>query len=736
MSDIGFLQNVWLRTLVIVAALFVLLPGHPSHAQDQKKSQDSQKLERQLEEQTNKEQEPDDVVRVRTDLVQTTFAVYDKSGKFVDNLRAGDFELRVDSKPVPVLFFDRVVNGASREPASSSQLETRTSPRAFAPEDATRTVLFFVDDLHTSAEGITRARKMLSNYIEQEMGDDDQAVVVSASGQIGFLQQMSSEKEVLRAALERLSPRPQSFFDSERPQMSIFQALAIERNDEEVRTYFENVLLKDRLASTLRANPQAAQQAAERETRTRARRIIQQADAGIKQTLAGLKSAVISSSQFPGRKLVFFVSDGFIVNSQNPEIRYQLQRVTDAAVRAGAVLYTIQASGLNTTFPDASTDVILVGGATGRVTGEDIAVQDPLTELATDTGGKALLNANDLNVGVKRALQESNDYYLLAWRPETTDKPGKDFHRIEVAVKGRPELSVTVQRGFFGDEASAAVPAKQQTPRPGEASQVDDLAKAIQGKLQSLQLPTHLLANYLDVPNHGLQLSVLMQVDKANASAENSKHGSVDVAGVIYDESGKIVGSFVQNLRPEASEAQVQNVTYLNQFDIKPGLYQVRVAARDSDGVTGMAMQWVNIPNLGSHKLALSSLLIGERDINGAAANSKDAAIQRAQLKIDKRFLQNSRMRLLTFIYNAAHDPYNPVPKLSARIDVFKGNKAVVSTPSFVVNAQSAEDLARIPYAGELSLATLTRGRYRIRVTVIDLSAKAFANQEATFEVE
>jgi hypothetical protein len=242
------------------------------------------------------------------------------------------------------------------------------------------------------------------------------------------------------------------------------------------------------------------------------------------------------------------------------------------------------------------------------------------------------------------------------------------------------------------------------------------------------------LANYLDVPNRGLQLSVLMQVDKANESANNGKPASVDVGGVIYDESGKIIGSFVQNLRPEASEVQVQHVTYLNQFDIKPGLYQVRVAARDSEGVTGMAMQWVNIPDLGSHKLALSSLLIGERDINPAAA-SKTANAQKAQLKIDKRFLQNSRMRVLTFIYNASADAANPAPKLSARIDVFRGNKAIVSTPTFIVDTKNAEDLARIPYAGELNLASLSHGRYRIRVTIIDLAAKAFANQEASFEI-
>ena len=724
-----------LRPLVILGLLLLLHPGTSVLAQSQQKSQDSQKLERKLEEQT--QEQPDDVVRIHTDLVQTSVAVFDKRGKFVDKLRAEDFELRIDGKPYPVLFFDAVINGA----ALNSSIPRQTNDRGAGttnPADALRTVLFFVDDLHLSPESLVRTRTMLSNYIEQEMGEDDQAVIASASGQLGFLQQVSNEKAVLRAAVDRLKYRPQNLPDTERPRMTVYQAQAIERNDADLLKYFEDVLLSDSLAGMQRSNPQAARDAAERLTRSRASQLIRQADAIAIQTLAGLTSAVRSSSQLSGRKLFIFVSDGFLVNNQNPGIRDRLQHITDAAVRAGAVVYTIQASGLNTTFPDASADVRLIPGTgTGNLSGEDFAMQDPLTELAADTGGKAILNANDLNPGVRSALQESNDYYLLAWRPETGAFPNKDFHRIEVSVKGRAELSVRMQRGFFGDEQpTAVVPAKAEKSKGSEPSLVEDLAAAIKGKLQNGRLQTNMLANYLDVPNHGPRLSVLVQVKKANAAPKNGKPGTIDVAGVIYNESGKVTGSFIENLRSETnSEDQSQYVAYLNQFDVKPGLYQVRVAARDSDGVTGMAMQWITVPDLAAHHLALSSLLIGERDIIGTA-NRSNAELQKALLKIDKRFVQNSRMRILTFIYNGARDAANQSPKLSAHIDVFHGNKVVVSTPSFAVETISAEDPARIPYAGELNLASLPKGHYRLRVTAIDLSAKAYASQEATFEIE
>ncbi len=743
MREMCILQSFGISRLIqlaIAASLFLLVFCPVSSGQTEKqKPPSSQGLERKLDEQS--QQQTDDVVRIRTDLVQTSVTVIDKRGKPVDNLRAEDFELRIDGKPYPIQFFDRVINGVADE--SLQTKGTRNSALNGPPgaTEATRTVLFFVDDLHLSSESITRARRMLSNYIEQQMGINDEAVIASASGAIGFLQQLTGNKDVLRAAVERVKYHPSNFSDNDRPRMSAYQAYLIERGDAGVLEYFVQVLLNDELIFLAKRQPKLARDIAERRTHSRADRIVRQAGLGAMQTLAALNSAVHSSAQRPGRKLFIFISDGFLINLQTSDITNRLLQIADAAVHAGAVLYTIQASGLNSTFPDASSDTVMIAGVgNGRVFGEDTAQQDPLTQLAADTGGKALLNANDLNQGVKRALQESDDYYLLSWRPES-EAAGKQFHRIEVSVKSRPDLSVLVQRGFFNDEqtptvvrASAGKPADQ--PKAAGAFPLEDLAAAIQGKLNNRSLPTYLTANYLDVPNRGAGLSLLMQVENKNgATHANDKPGTIDVAGVIYDESGKIAGSFLNTVAPEPNGGESQHITFLDQVAVKPGLYQVRVAARDSQGLTGMAMQWVKVPDLASHQLALSSLLIGQRGTTNRVTGDA-VAFQKAQLKIDRRFVQGSRLRVLTFVYNAAAGAINQAPQLNARIDIFRGNDPVVSTPAFAIETKGVEDTARIPYAGEFNLASLAKGHYRIRVTVIDISAKAFASQEVSFEIE
>src|SRR5688500_13545231 len=60
---------------------------------------------------------PDEVVKITTELVQTDVMVFDKQGKFVDGLKADQFELRVDGKPQPIAFFEKIRAGTVNEEA-------------------------------------------------------------------------------------------------------------------------------------------------------------------------------------------------------------------------------------------------------------------------------------------------------------------------------------------------------------------------------------------------------------------------------------------------------------------------------------------------------------------------------------------------------------------------------------------------------------------------------------------
>src|SRR5690242_12992750 len=114
-------------------------------------------------------QQPDDVVRINTELVQTDVNVFDKRGRFVDNAKPEDFELTLDGKPQKILFFERVLTGTKSEASQISRFtkgsDTIARPASNEALDRVRTIFFFVDDTHLSAEGIVRARKALIDFI-------------------------------------------------------------------------------------------------------------------------------------------------------------------------------------------------------------------------------------------------------------------------------------------------------------------------------------------------------------------------------------------------------------------------------------------------------------------------------------------------------------------------------------------------------------------------------------------
>jgi len=176
----------------------------------------------------------EDVLRINTELVQTGVTVLDGRGNFVNGLKREQFELIVDGKPQPISFFEQIEAGSDRERQVATR-ETKDPDRtSSASESYGRTIIFFIDDLHLSLDSLSRTKKMLARFIDNEMGETDRVALASPSGDIGFLQQFTDNKTVLRAAAARLTQKPYNVRDMSRETtpMSEYMALTIERKDD------------------------------------------------------------------------------------------------------------------------------------------------------------------------------------------------------------------------------------------------------------------------------------------------------------------------------------------------------------------------------------------------------------------------------------------------------------------------------------------------------------------------
>lgn len=702
----------------------------------------------------DKQQPSEDVIRITTELVQTSVVVTDKQGKFVSGLKPEQFALKVDGKPVTPSFLEHVIAGSMREEKLDRSVANREAVPAAAATDSTyrgRTIIFFIDDLHLSADSVQRTKKGIMDFVEQEMSLEDQVAVVSPSGQIGFLQRFSDLKPVVRAAANRLVHKPYTVRDYERVPMTEYQAIRIEQGDSATIDYFANELVKANnitvpggvgppqggpMNRPLQKNQQTTgmnAESAKRVVRDRASILARQTEAITAGTLSSLESLMRSVGQVPGRKLVFLISDGFFLNDHATGYANKINRISNAAVLGGLVIYSVDArGGVNMT--DASSNrADGVGQLSRGNIGEVTASQDGLNALAVDTGGKAYFSVPITSV-VTEALRETSNYYLLAWRPSTDDQKSSDFKRLEVSIVGRPDLTVRLPRGFFltepkedkkNEAANEAVVAKDASTTGNKVESA--LMTALAAPSSRVGLPTKLSVSFVDVPGSGPVMTAATQMSTENLGyGDDEKHtAAIDLAGLVLNDQGKQAGSFKTRVNvsrmTQASATGNASVVYSHKVPLKPGIYQVRVAARDDkSGRVGSAAQWIEIPELGSKKLMLSTLLLGQAE--------------QVQFSVDRRFPKESQMTFLTIIYNAAAGGGGP--KLDSQIEILRGGQRVIASPVRPITIEPNTDLARIPYGGGVSLKSLAPGRYALKVTINDRNANVTTANQILFEVE
>ena len=681
-------------------------------------------------------QSRDDVVRVFTDLVQTDVMVFDKQGRFVNGLAKENFELRIDGKLKPIQSFDQIVAGSDEETQlAAARGSTSAKSTRPVPLDRGRTVFFYVDDFHLDLAGMTASRKVISNFIDKEMRQNDQSAISSATGQIGFLQQLTDNRAVLKAALERLSPRSYSVRDFDRPPMTEYEAMLIDRLDPEVLDFFVD--------ETIRLNPGINRDTAAGMVRTRAEAIESQAAMLTNNTLIGLERLVRSAKVLPGRKVVFLLSNGFLLENRRSDSMERLRQVTSAAGRSGVVIYSLDARGLVGDLKDSSGERAFdPSGRLDRAThGELTATQDGLNALAVDTGGRAIFNTNDLSQGVGPAVKETSVYYLLAWKPDNEEqKPGR-FRKIQVSVVGRPELTVRVRRGYF--DVDPTPPAAAKAPTDSGKTLAMKMKDAILAAYPQSDLPIDLSLAYYDVPGNGSTLSASVQVPGEFllfGPQEGKIQAIVDLTGVFFTDRGMPAGNFAERIVTTAPSLEAtrdfrRDITYTYPAKLAPGLYQVRVAARDDkSGRTGTAHGWIEIPNLAKNKLSTSSLLIGERPQSTLTNVSNPIEIP-VVLSASHRFRRESNLRLLIFAYNAMVSSIEQKPDLAVQVQVLRDDQPVVTTALRKINTDGLADLTRIPYAAEIPLSGLNPGRYVLQVSVIDKVAKLGASQHTHFDI-
>lgn len=380
-------------------------------------------------------------------------------------------------------------------------------------------------------------------------------------------------------------------------------------------------------------------------------------------------------------------------------LKTRMEHAFERAGRANVNVYTIDACGLRThPIPTAGTLPPTC------VPGLEV---DYLKTVAANTGARAVTGTNDFEPGVRAIFDENAAYYLLGYQSTDRKEDGK-LRRLEVRVN-RPGVSVRTRNGYQATKGDAA--------RKKAALAASPLGAALAGLLPKSDLPLQLSAVPFALPG-GRESAVLivLGVRQPIRSGAGSTRERVDVQVSAFNVDGKAFGSTALRadiaLRRDATGLAEYEV--LSRLDLKPGRYQLRVAANlTSLSTSGSLYYDVDVPNFSSAALSLSGILLSASP--GPVVGSHDTlrAIVPVVPTARRTFTAGHQVSAFTRVYQGGK---GPLAAVALRVQLRNGANDLVLdrgeelAPARFTSARSADVKMEVP------VARLAPGEYLLTI--------------------
>src|SRR6266576_950416 len=352
--------------------------------------------------------------------------------------------------------------------------------------------------------------------------------------------------------------------------------------------------------------------------------------------LAALQTAAKMLGQLSEKKSLIYFASGLRLNGLNNQA--QLHATIDAAIRAGVSFWPIDARGLVAQAPLGDATVgspgnigMYTGASALAVTNNFQQSQDTLYALAGDTGGKALLDSNDLTRGIVQAQHAVSSYYILGYYTTNSAQDGK-FRRVNISLDGKLSATLDYRHGYYAGKQFSKFTATDKERQLEDALMLDEpiteLTIAMEIDYFQLNRAEYFVPVAVKIP--GRELAI--------AKRRGAERTLIDFIGEIKDDYG---GMTVTNVRDKvniklsdrtAIELSKRPIEYDTGFTLLPGKYTIKFLARDAEtGRIGTYQTTFVIPNLNKEEkripissVVLSSQRIELKDALYNAAKGKD----------------------------------------------------------------------------------------------------------------
>lgn len=228
-----------------------------------------------------------------------------------------------------------------------------------------------------------------------------------------------------------------------------------------------------------------------------------------------------------------------------------------------------------------------------RASAQLAASHDAMNELASQTGGRAFYNRNDIDRAIGLSVAEGSTYYTLAYYPEDKGNDGK-FRKIEVKLD-RKGLQSRYRKGYFATD----------TQPPDEKTARNDFLRSLAPDAPtSTALPFLVRVTPPDKEHKELSLDFSVVPQAINFEPQNGlEHAEIEFLTRIYDLKGKPVGStnadlISTQLKPETyKQIMTHGLRYRQTVSLPPGKYVLKMGVRDHrSNAIGTLVAKVEVP--------------------------------------------------------------------------------------------------------------------------------------------
>ncbi len=667
-----------------------------------------------------------------TNVVVVNATVLDRNGKPIENLTRNDFELYEDGKLQKLQAVDyQHLNGAVLPPPGKSALPEpvpaapsmgpSTGPSLSTKYQDRRLIVMLFDFSSMQPAEQIRAKDAAIKFLSSQMTASDTVSIMVFGTELKTLLDFTSDRDLLINTINKFRIGESS----------------------------ENASTADEGADT---QDQSGQFVAD-ETEFN----IFNSDL----KLAALEDAARKLGQYPEKKALIYISSG--IQKNGVDNQSQLLATVNTAVRNNVAFYPIDARGLSALVPGGdATQAGAVGdnlysGAGQRSLKENFNnQQETLASLALDTGGKALLDSNDLTAGMAQVQKDFSSYYILSY---VSSNPAQDGRYRRIQVRLTPHLAATLRpkleyrQGYYAPTTFARMKGEDKETQLSQAllseNPITDLPMAVEVDYFRLEKDKYFVPISVKIPGSALAFR-----------AKGSKHATeLDFIAEVRDSRSRPAAAVRDTIPLKvagdiAGQMVQKSIQYNTAVTLTPGAYKLRFVAReDGEGKIGTFETSFTIPDLAAAKsLRASSIVLSNQrqtvssQVAGVKNSKKllaeDPLIQNGQQlmpNVTRVFRPGQNM----FVYVEVYDPVIPDslpenfrrPDVEASMAVYRANRKVMETPAVRTTTLEAQRQATLPVWLQVPVDKIPPGKYDCQVNLIDEFGRKFAFPRSSFAV-